>query len=212
MSKVKRAILTITFLLLLLASAGCGKVFFYSFEEEQSLNDGTYTWGIYGIGNYAFKTHGIVLDNKLVVCPLWFNGDVKVEVTFDLNVMASESISFGLLLSSEATDNPQGGHYCLLNAADSLHQALYFIETWGVNKEVRKKWLSLIPGLDKLGTNRIEIRKRGDKYKLSLNGSALFEYAANSYFADDFVVQIFGDIGDNTNDQALVIRDVKITF
>lgn len=76
-NKVRRAILAISFLLLLLVSAGCGKVFFYSFEKEQSLSDGTYTWSIYGIGNYAFKTHGIVLDNKTAVCPLWFNGDVK---------------------------------------------------------------------------------------------------------------------------------------
>ncbi len=210
--KVVRICLSLIILLSLISYAGCGKEYYFSFKDNQSLTDGEHDWNAYGDGTAQFYWNGVALDNKWIVCPFAFRGDVTINITYELDVSDMEQIRFFFLISSDPEYPCDSYHGGAVLAGNPLLQDAIIAEKHYSSDNVNGYWSGAIPGLDKDGENVLQITKRGDRYRFKLNGELLSDYVAQMYFPSWFYIQIKGEIEDGTYGGALVVKEVSITY
>lgn len=210
--KTARVCLIAMILLALITLAGCGKEYYFSFKDNQSLTDGVNAWLAHGDGTAQFYWNGVALDDKWLVCPFGFRGDVTINIAYELDVSDLEKVRFNFLIASDPTYPSDSYHGGAVIAGNPAMQDAMVVEKHYSSDDVNGYWPGVVPGLDKDGENVIQITKRGDRYKFKLNGELLADYVAQMYFPNWFYVQIKGEIDDGTYGGALVVRDVSITY
>ena len=207
-----RVCLSAIIILVIVSIAGCGKKYYFSFKDNQSLTDGEHAWLAYGEGTSEFFWNGVALDDKSIACPFAFRGDVTISITYELDVSDMEQIRFYFLIASGPGYPSDSYHGGAINAGNPLHQDAIVIEKHYSSDNLMGYWPGVVPGLDKDGENVIQIVKRGDHFKFRLNGELLTDYVAQMYFPNWFYVQVMGEIGDSTYEGALVVKEVSITY
>lgn len=210
--KAARICLSMIIILLLISFAGCGKKYYFSFKDNQSLTDGEHAWLSYGDGTAVFYSNGVALNDKWIVCPFGFRGDLTIEITYDLNVTEAEQIRFYFLIASDAVYPSDSYHGGAVLAGNPAVQYALIAEKHYSSSEIRGYWPGVVPGLDRDGENVLQLTKRGDRYRFKLNGKLLADYVAGMYFPNWFYIQILGEIEDGTYDGALVVKEVSITY
>lgn len=203
----KAMVVSCAFVLLALL-AGCGKVFFFSFRNEQALFNDEVAWDISGQGSYEFLPSGISLDDKALLCPYAFKGDVTIRIRLGLGFTGDEVGQLFLLVSNEPIWSPSAFHMLTFAVADPSVQGVSLIEK-GDDYTLHKIITGLVPGIIKEGENSLEMVKKGDHYKFTLNGTLLGEYDAQQYLAAWFFVQIKGQLGLATDAASMVIEEFR---
>lgn len=207
-----RICLAAAVLLGLIASAGCGKRYYFSFKDSQSLTDGVNPWLCYGDGTAQFFSDGVALNDKWIVCPFGFRGDLTIKITYDLDVTEEEVIRFFFLLASDAVYPSDSYHGGAIYAGDPAMQSAVIAEKHYSSSGVKGYWAGIVPGLDRDGENVVQITKRGDRYTFKLNDELMADYVAELYFPGWFYIQIRGEIAEETYAGAMVVKDVTITY
>lgn len=210
--KAARIFLSMILILLLIRVAGCGKKYYFSFKDNQSLTDGEHAWLSYRDGTAVFYSNGVALDDKWIVCPFGFRGDLTIEITYDLDVTEAEQVRFYFLIASDAVYPSDSYHGGAVIAGNLSVQNAIITEKHYSSSNLTAYWPGIVPGLDRDGENLLQIIKRGDRYKFKLNGELLADYIAEMYFPDWFYIQILGEIESGTYEGALVVKEVSITY
>lgn len=208
--RIGRTVIASCALVLLALLAGCGSTFFFSFEREQALFNDEVIWDISGVGSYEFLPSGISLDDKALLCPYAFDGDVTIGMKLELGFTGDEVGQFFLLVSNEPVWNPSEFHLLTFAIADPSVQGSMVVEK-GAGYVEHKKFSGFVPGIIKEGENILEMVKKKDHYKFTLNGSSLGEYDAQQYFASWFFVQIKAQLGLATDAGSMVIEEFRAT-
>jgi hypothetical protein len=185
---------------------GCGKSFFYSFQEEQSLDNGEVKWQVLGNGSYAIRPGGISLDDKMLLCPFAFKGDATLKINIALDYESSGYVQFLIFISKGPSVIPEAFHVMTFYVASPTNQGVVISEK-DTSKKEHVNILGIIPGINKSGDNELILEKKGDHYKYTLNGVLLGEYTAELFFTDWFFVQMVGILGNGTAVDIMVIKD-----
>jgi hypothetical protein len=189
---------------------GCSKSFFYSFQDEQSLDNGDVQWQMLGNGLHVFRPAGLSLNDGMLLCPFAFNGDVTLKINIVLDCANKEGILFRLIIGKEPAVFP-AAFSVMTFYVNSIEQGLEISEK-DTSKKIQKKIDGIVPGINKAGDNELILEKKGDQYTYTLNGVLLGEYTAELYFADWFFVQMFGTLGTGATVDTMIIKDFTAIY
>lgn len=137
----------------------------------------------------VLSIRGLELDGIALLSPEMYTSDLKYTVEFDLEVDEDHTIDISVGLVSERSFEPKD--YVMFNGKKLGNETYY--EFWaneGGDYGYANK-VAYTPGLFKMGSNKIEIVRKGDVYTGRLNGSLIWEIEAEFCEAPAFIPAIF---------------------
>ncbi len=94
---LRRGALLLVVLAILLFACGCEpKLYYFSFEDEQQLDNEEGSWMVSVPGNYAFADDGIALNTSMIYGPHKYKGDFKFTLEFKLDTGEGTPVAYGI--------------------------------------------------------------------------------------------------------------------
>ena len=135
------------------------------------------------------SARGLELDGIALLAPEMFTSDLKYTVEFDLEVDETYTADISAGLVSERSFEPKD--YVIFNGKNLGNELSY--EFWaneGGDYGYANK-VANTPRIYKMGSNKIEIVRKGDVYTGRLNGSLIWEIDTEFCEAPAFIPTIF---------------------
>lgn len=205
----RRAALLIVILAIVLFACGCEpKLYYFSFQDEQQLENDEGAWMVSIPGNYAFDEDGIVLNSTMIYGPHKYKGDFKFTLEFKLDTGLGVS-AFAVYMTDEPiyevpTANMLG--ISLSNIGGTFESFIIFER--GEGSSYGRSFDIAIPGLVDVGENSLYITKTDNHINFKLNDSVLFDYDMQYYPSEWFCPSLAAF----TPSESLIIRSVSIEY
>lgn len=206
---IRRGVFLLVVLAVLLSASGCEpKLYFFSFEDEQQLENDEGAWLVTFPGNYAFDEEGIVLNSTLICGPHKYKGDFKITIRFKLDTAAATP-EFAVYLS----DNPI---YAMpddsvigigLSQMGDTFESFSIFERGG-GESYGHLFEVAIPGLVDVGENALYITKTDDHFNFKLNDSVIFDYDMQYYPSEWFCPHLISI----SPSESIIIRSCGIEY
>lgn len=206
---LRRGALLLVVLAILLFACGCEpKLYYFSFEDEQQLDNEEGSWMVSVPGNYAFADDGIALNTSMIYGPHKYKGDFKFTLEFKLDT-GEGTPALMVFMADEPTaalfvGNMLGiGFYDIGEAAENfmvLEHAEGHSNTLPFDID--------IPGLVNVGENALCITKTDDHINFKLNESVLYDYDLQYYASEWFCPHLIA----LTPSSSLIIRSCNIEY
>lgn len=213
--KTRVALLLLAAVFIASTLTGCfGKTYFFSFSLEQDLVNLQGSW-ILENDDCEFEPLGLNMQNANVCCPLRFSGDFTMTVLFWLRTASNHRYSFGISLGDGTW------HATTLN---DLHMEVYSVgstdegyEFWDhdqfANSDEHCDVVDYLPGLNRNGLNVWIVRKVGDHFYISVNGTAIIDFDITYYDSEWFGPNIYASHGDAADtDYGFVLQSVRVRY
>ncbi len=208
-------LLILTAILIATALSGCfGKSYTFSFAIEQDLVNAQGEW-ILEYDTCEFEPLGLNMQYANVCCPWRFSGDFTMTVLFWLRTAADHRYSFGISLGDgtwhDTTEN-------------DIHMEVYEVggtgegyEFWDHDQdEVSYEHCDIVgylPGLNRNGLNVWIVRKVGDHFYVSVNGTSIIDFDIVRYNSDWFGPNIYAWNDDPMDyDYGFVLQSVRVRY
>lgn len=206
---LRRGALLLVGLAILMFACGCEpKLYYFSFEDEQQLENDEGAWLVTFPGNYTFEEDGVALNSTLICGPHKYKGDFKFTLEFKLDTGLGNPIVAVYLADAPIYvmpyDNMVG--ISILGMGDDF-ESFVIIERGGGNSYVQSFEMA-VPGLVEVGENALYITKTDNHISFKLNDSVLFDYDLQYYPSEWFCPNVSAV----TPSESLIIRSVSIEY
>ncbi len=193
-------------MLVAVSSSGCKFwTWSYDFTAPGATLEDWYT--NYG-GEYELDESGLAMRHISISTPVYFTGNLTVNVTFDLDVDEENNARIELGLGEDILWNGDGIYIDLWCMGDPEDEG-WMIEEWDSDNYVYYEEVGPIGPVIYDGENIIKLTKCGDTYTFFLNGAKM--YAMTAKFADlsDNFVNLWAGQRELGN---LLIKSVEIKY
>ncbi|HOG53285.1 MAG TPA: hypothetical protein PLT03_05385 [Bacillota bacterium] len=195
-------------LLLSITVSGCGDDFYFSFKEEQSLHNGSYSLLVQEGSPLFLPDKGLVLDMARIITPLHLTGDATIKIRFHADCSEFE---LGCLRVHIWTGTPEVAHIVELYLGSPADQLYKLVELYAAY-EIRAADGPDIPGYHGPGDYTLRVEKRGNQYSAYLGFSLLGRYEAEDYIADWFYLSLAGELFGLTTPDSLYVKDIRVSY
>lgn len=189
------------------AIAGCGRVWFVDFTEEELAESWLVT------GDYYSGELGLSLEGAFISSRMAFGGDFTATVVFDLLTDTINKANFAIWISD--------GHALMPNnyitnygrgLGDPLHEE-YGVRDYNYLETSERFIVDLdapYPGLIRNGSNTWKLYKQGDHIKIVMNGTAIVaEFDIEHYQSTYAYLNIFGA---SEGGSVLLFKSAKVVY
>jgi hypothetical protein len=193
----------------MLFACGCEpKLYFFSFEDEQELENDEGAWRVTVPSNYAFEADGIVLNNALICSPHKYKGDFKLTLEFKVDTNLGTPVLAVYMSDAPIYVMPAANMLGIsfIGIGDTF-ETFVIVERGGGNS-YSQSFEMAIPGLVDVGENALYITKTDDHINFKLNDSVLFDYDLQHYSSEWFCP----NLGAVTPSESLIIRSCSIEY
>lgn len=194
--KTRRYLTAAMILVIAVGLAGCGSVvskkwsasFVESYDEIEYW--GKYEQGEPGVGEWFMDDDGLYMSEMVFFGPYSFSGDFTMKVRFDSAADAESPVEAIDICVSDGSGVPCSSAFgaSFENFGDPDTDALRIMDLGGGEAAELKTEYELPPGNGL--ENELILVKRGDNYKLDLNGRTIYDGTILRYDSDLFVPTI----------------------
>ena len=216
--KLMRAAKILFVITLAVMLAGCFDAsYYFNFADEQATSNDEGAWLLQGEGDTGFNDFGLFDDGVFLTAPLEFGGDFTVTANFWLGVTAEYPGYVEFALSDFPFDG-EPGNWVDIEFLDlaTENETLRITDSDGTDVATHEDVLGEIKSLNKTHWNRIEIKKKGDRITLTLNGRRLSVFDVTYCSADYFCISMISgtDAAVEPAEPSLgfIIKDVKVEY
>lgn len=198
--------------------AGCFDAsYYFNFADEQATSNDEGAWLLEGEGLTGLNDYGLYDNGLFLTAPLEFGGDFTVTANFWLGVTAEYPGYVEFALSDLPFDGEPGNWVDIefLNLATE-NEAIRITDSNGTDVATHEDVLGEIKSLNKGHWNRVEIKKKGDRVTLIMNGRRLSVFDIAYCTADYLCVSMISG-SDSIQDPAnpvlgFIVKDVKVEY
>jgi hypothetical protein len=206
---LRRGAFLLAVLAIALFACGCEpKLYYFSFEDEQQLENDEGAWMVSIPGNYAFGADGISLNNTVIYGPHKYKGDFKFTLEFKLDT-GSGTPSFALYMTEEpiyAVPVADMLGITLSQMGETFESFIIFDK--GGGNSYGQSFEMAIPGLVDVGDNALYITKTDNHINFKLNDSVLFDYDLQ-YYPSEWICPSLAAL---TPSESFIIRSFSVEY
>ena len=205
-----RSFAVVALILLAVTSSGClDKVWSYDFTADTAkLED----WHYNGNAEYFNLTdEGLSMDagtSGRIFTPVLFNGDISITVEMDVVGDEQGATDFDICLVDKKLGDDENCVFVSFKNLSSIEEN-WIRGVYSPEVDECRIYRSEVPFLDKDGPNTIELDKRGNTVKLSINEKLATTFDMSIYQAQDYYLLIWMRESSNGN---IVIKKVDVKY